>query len=432
MTSEIIPLNITQIPNADGNGISNLKIKIHNKVDTGVSAGLSKNQIWEPDETALILNSLKDQYTVLDIGANIGYFSVLAADLVGAKGKVFAFEPEPSNFSLLSHNVALNQLKNVECCEFALSNQDSTGFLYLNDENLGDHRIFPDKTLDDKKTIQIKSGTDYLKDKADQIDFIKIDTQGAEFHVIKGLEHYLQNSPTHFLMLLEFWPNGLNNSGSSGNELLDLLLSYGFQLFILADQKLIPTAEEDLRKWIFVTEMDKSSDGFLNLVAAKPEAIPKTGWHSLPIAYEDPLEHLLGGALEIWNGKPVRAYDAGEFIYLKRGWGFPNNWGIWIDEYSAELSFKPIRFKDDVEAIKLRITGRYEKKIIATVQVSISGRYMGDFILSDCSIVVPIELLQDEFCTVSFKVNIPLEDQDIPPKRSHAKFGLKTIEWQEL
>ena len=85
-----------------------LKMHIHGEQDQFVSRRIREEGIWEPYETSLLLSMLRPGDVFVDVGANIGYFSVLAASVVGDDGAVFAFEPDPDNFRLLRRNVALN------------------------------------------------------------------------------------------------------------------------------------------------------------------------------------------------------------------------------------------------------------------------------------------------------------------------------------
>jgi protein-L-isoaspartate O-methyltransferase len=79
----------------------------------GPSARAYRDGLFEPEVTALLRQELQEGWTVLDAGANTGYYTPTAARAVGATGRVLAFEPEPSNFAYLCRNLARNGLKNV-------------------------------------------------------------------------------------------------------------------------------------------------------------------------------------------------------------------------------------------------------------------------------------------------------------------------------
>jgi hypothetical protein len=86
-----------------------LRLQVHGSADQVVSASLRDNRIWEPFETRLFVDLLKPGDVVVDVGANLGYFSIIAGALVGAAGRVFAFEPDPDNYALVQANIALNE-----------------------------------------------------------------------------------------------------------------------------------------------------------------------------------------------------------------------------------------------------------------------------------------------------------------------------------
>src|SRR5512138_2867115 len=83
-------------------------------LDPGDSMGLAIQGTYEPEETEAVLRSVKSGMVVVDIGANIGYYTLLFARLVGPQGRVIAFEPDPATFALLKKNVDSNQHRNVE------------------------------------------------------------------------------------------------------------------------------------------------------------------------------------------------------------------------------------------------------------------------------------------------------------------------------
>src|SRR5262249_42101912 len=121
-------------------------------LDARDSLDLSLNHVYEPFETELVQSLVHENDTVVDVGANIGYYTLIFARLVGPRGRVFAFEPDPGNFALLKKNVEANRYKNVVLVNAALSDEPATLKLYLSEENRGDHRIYPSD--DQRRTIQ--------------------------------------------------------------------------------------------------------------------------------------------------------------------------------------------------------------------------------------------------------------------------------------
>ncbi len=96
---------------------------------------------YENVETQLFESHIKEGDVVLDLGANIGYFTLIAAKCVGANGKVYAFEPDPTNFSFLKRSVEINNYKNVVCEQKAVSNKNGVVKLFLHDYQTGAYTI---------------------------------------------------------------------------------------------------------------------------------------------------------------------------------------------------------------------------------------------------------------------------------------------------
>jgi len=95
------------------------------------SLGLSINDIYEPFITDFFKSEIKKGDVVFDIGANIGYFTLIFAKLVGENGKVFAFEPSPDVFAILQKNVEINGYKNIVLSQKAVSSKTEKIKLYL-------------------------------------------------------------------------------------------------------------------------------------------------------------------------------------------------------------------------------------------------------------------------------------------------------------
>jgi len=198
-------------------------------LDSKDSLNLSIYGCHEPFDTELVKKEIKEGDVVLDLGANIGYYTLIFAKLVGPEGRVIAFEPEPDNFSLLEKNVKINGYNNVVLVKKAASDKAGKLKLYLSESNKGDHRIY--NSHDGRNFIKIDAVRldDYFKNHKRPIDFIKIDTQGAEARIIAGARRMLQNNK-NIKILTEFWPVGLQRSGANPKAYLNLLLKLGFNL----------------------------------------------------------------------------------------------------------------------------------------------------------------------------------------------------------
>ncbi len=204
-------------------------------LDTYDTLGLSLNGSYEEFETEIIMKDVKQGDIVLDIGANIGYYTLIFARLVGEKGKVYAFEPDPVNFALLKRNVEINGYDNVVLIEKAVSDRSGKIRLFLCEENKGDHRIYNSGDHRDVIDVEGVSVDDYFE-KKQHIDFIKMDIQGAEGLVLQGMEYILKSNKA-VKIVTEFWPIGLKRSGTSSKPVLACLLNHGFSLFELNEKK---------------------------------------------------------------------------------------------------------------------------------------------------------------------------------------------------
>ena len=178
-------------------------------------------------ERAILRRVVRSGMIVLDIGANIGVYSRFLAGLVGADGKVIAFEPAPDIFHRLRDNVT--GLPQVEPIQAAAG--DSTGeiVLFESEELNVDHRVYD--TGENRRRVRVPCWAldDYIA--ADQlIDLIKIDVQGFELRALRGAARILKRNPK-IIVLLEYWPHGLRAAGDTPMALVDYLSKEcGFQL----------------------------------------------------------------------------------------------------------------------------------------------------------------------------------------------------------
>lgn len=205
-------------------------------LDPTDSLELSVRGIYGPFETEVLAREIKAGDVVVDIGANIGYHTLLFARGVGKAGKVYAFEPVPENFSILEKNVALNGYGNVERVPKAVSDVTGVQTLYLCESSSGMHQIFDAHA--GRNTIEVETVRldDYFSDYNGRIDFIKMDIEGAEGKAVQGMLHVLSTHKTSKLST-EFYPKALQDAGTDPELYLKQLQGMGFHLYEINEQQ---------------------------------------------------------------------------------------------------------------------------------------------------------------------------------------------------
>ncbi|MEM9554805.1 MAG: FkbM family methyltransferase [Acidobacteriota bacterium] len=222
--------------------------RLHLLVDASQTLGrdLLVHGVFEPEETRLVLELLRPGDVFVDVGANIGYFSVLAARRVGTTGAVLAIEPEPRNLALLRRNLERHALgETVTVAPVAVGEHPGTARFEVPSERT-DARLAGDQTASSeisttKTTFDVEVTT--LDDLVGTLTertgappaLVKIDIQGGEARCLEGFARTLAD-PTPPPLLLELWPFGLERDGrSTARELFDRLHEhYGLHAYRLA------------------------------------------------------------------------------------------------------------------------------------------------------------------------------------------------------
>ncbi len=192
---------------------------------------------WEPYTTELWKQSVKEGALVLDIGAQYGYFSQLAAKRVGPKGRVYAFEPEPENFELLSLNVEMNRLANIQPVQKAVADRSASAKLILYQEGSGLHSIYrrPDSqgvTTREEISVECIALDEFLE--GSSVDLIKLDIEGGEPAALEGMRETIARSP-NLTMFAEFAPILLRQAGVEPWDYLDQIRDLGFEVHFIDD-----------------------------------------------------------------------------------------------------------------------------------------------------------------------------------------------------
>lgn len=146
--------------------------------------------------------------TFIDVGANKGDFSLLAAHIVGPEGRILSFEPAPDNCEWIRRSIVKNSYGNIDLYEIALSNENGEAELHLGEKS-GWHSLIPGQPHRKKEIIPVK--TRRLDDFIEEIQFfrpidiIKIDVEGAEMHVLRGARNVLAKNQ-RIIVLLDIHP----------------------------------------------------------------------------------------------------------------------------------------------------------------------------------------------------------------------------------
>lgn len=240
-------------------------VLILNQNDPVVSGALALG-VYEKAETKFFREGRSPDMVFLDIGANIGYFSALALEVL-EKGSIIALEPDPENFRFLERTIAANPSKadRVRCINKAAADRNGTFQLHTSSSNRGDNRLYSNDRSEGSVEVEVCTIDSLLESIGiSSVDFIKIDVQGFEGHVFRGMRRILQSSP-NLTVLSEFWPHGLRGAGSDPEELLREWEALGLTLYELTPQGSI-TPLGDKKKFV-----QRFSDGqrYTNIVGLR-------------------------------------------------------------------------------------------------------------------------------------------------------------------
>jgi FkbM family methyltransferase len=201
------------------------------KTEDAVGRQIYKRASYEPELTRLIEREvwLRSGEVALDVGANIGWYSVLLSRLAAPDARVFAFEPDPLNLDLLRRNLADNRCAQVTAVGKALAGDAGVCSLYrYPNKNLGRHSVLP---INSAAPIRVEaiSGDAFLREQGvspSQVRFIKVDVEGFEFEVLRGLQDCLATCP---LLACEFSPAYMRRGGQDVHGFLAFLSGRGYE-----------------------------------------------------------------------------------------------------------------------------------------------------------------------------------------------------------
>jgi FkbM family methyltransferase len=210
--------------------------------DAMVSPWLVLDGLWESHVTDWLQHTLREGQVFVDVGANIGYFTLLGAMLVGPGGRCVGIEAHPRLAELLQRNVIINGLHHhvttwhraawSETAELKLHMRRN----FASNSSIGSIGADALTRLGDtEKIVEVPAvRLDDLLSDLPSIDVLKIDVEGAEVHVVTGLARILASNPA-ITVMFEWSPGQITDVGDDPATLLDLLLGHGFRFRLLED-----------------------------------------------------------------------------------------------------------------------------------------------------------------------------------------------------
>lgn len=245
------------------------RVAIRDDLSFDIPANLVRiYQDFEPMTSRIISDSLVGGETFLDIGANFGYFSLLAASIVGDKGRVYSIEASPEVLATLTQNT--QSFKNITLLNSVVGARKGETEFYLTEDFVNSGISMSPFAANAKKVILPIDTVDNLLSQFSiserHIDFIKCDVQGDEIAVLQGAERTIRESE-NLRLIVEWAPAWMKKAGFDPYVLPDLLFSLGFTRIVVIDDwlKKILSLEEMMTEF----SRDQTGKRFCNLYASK-------------------------------------------------------------------------------------------------------------------------------------------------------------------
>jgi FkbM family methyltransferase len=198
----------------------------------------------------------------LDIGANIGFYTLLLSDLVGSEGQIHAFEPDATNFKHLAAMAGLRN--NVTLVPKAVSDRSGALVMYTSPTLNVDHRTYQTASYKEAIAVDGVSIDDYVAGRL-RVDVIKMDIQGYELNALRGMERTIMANPA-MVIFSEFWPYGFRLCATQASLVYDYIRSLDLQMWLPERGGLRPVSP------MMVREFQEIETVYYNVILSK-EAI---------------------------------------------------------------------------------------------------------------------------------------------------------------
>jgi len=232
--------------------ILNSEIKCHAKDVIG--RHLYKYQNHEIDNTYYLLNNfyLNSGEVAVDIGANIGWFSILLNRVSSPDARIFSFEPNQNNYALLVENLHQNKCNNVEAVAKAVSEKNGASELYIYPEkNSGRHSLLHSDGLSKTVVDTVALNNFFEEDIFRRVKFIKLDIEGFEYFALMGASKLLEFAP---LVMMELSPN-LYRDNAGVPEIVSFMYEHSFKAYKLSANMLSEIPKNKLLKINYQTDI---------------------------------------------------------------------------------------------------------------------------------------------------------------------------------
>lgn len=216
--------------------------------DHSLSPHLLLDGVWEQWVTKIFLDVVQMEAKVIDIGANVGYYSLLAARAIGAQGTLWCFEANPQMVNILFANLEINgYLDRAQVIGKAVFKESAKLEFYIYNNHLGSSSLYSNKLTaepfhDKTEKIVVDAVTlDEFFEPGTKIDLIKIDAEGAEPHILEGAQRIIFENP-EIKIILEFIPLMLNITCGSAEIFFNKLVEMGFEIYRIEEDSTLRKA----------------------------------------------------------------------------------------------------------------------------------------------------------------------------------------------
>jgi FkbM family methyltransferase len=211
-------------------------------LDRLVFLALHRAGVMGKEEVRLLEKLVEPGMQILDVGANIGLYTMVLARLAGENGKVFAFEPEPHLFSVLCENCMANEAHNVTPFQCAAGDANGRATFQRATFNSGDNRLGASKSGTQSIEVEVARLDEVLPVRT--VQFIKLDVQGHELAALTGMQEVLAASP-NVRVLFEFWPAGLAAANASPELLFKFFHERDFRIYEVKHDRAVELEKPD-------------------------------------------------------------------------------------------------------------------------------------------------------------------------------------------